>query len=153
PVVPMPPDDDFPRQVEELLTAPGETWEVREPQKTVKPRDEAIEMIGSAPEPEPPTPEQTEGWRASPPPKVEAPEPEPEPEPTAPTPTLRERELEGALFDDLPSLEDQMHKQVEAEAMASVESTLQSMPVDPELEKLENEVRAEAARRRKQREL
>jgi hypothetical protein len=152
PVAPLPPDASFAEQIEELLTAPGDTWQVREPEKTVK-REEPIEMIGSAPEPEPPTPEDTDGWRAAPPPKVESKEPEPPPEPTAPTPTLREKELEGALFGDLPSLEDQMHKQVEAEAMASVESTLQAMPVDPELEKLENEVRAEAARRRKQREL
>jgi hypothetical protein len=147
PVAPMPPDSDFPSLIEEILTAPGDSWEVREHERTVNPI-EPIEPVADAPPPAEPT--ETAGWRAAPPPSVEPGE-LPTPDPTAPSPTPRD--LEGALFGDLPSLEDQIHRQVEAEAMASVETTLQSMPVDPELEKLENEVRAEAARRRKQREL
>src|SRR5581483_8235850 len=51
PVAPMPPDEDFPKQVEELLRAPGDTWEVREREDGVRPPEEPIEMIGEAPAP------------------------------------------------------------------------------------------------------
>ncbi len=57
-------------------------------------------------------------------------------------------ELEARLFGDL---EEEVQAQVEAEATARVESTLANMPVDAELQRLEDEVRAEAARRRKAR--
>ncbi len=57
------------------------------------------------------------------------------------------------LFGDLPSIEDEIHRDVEAEAMASVESSLPPMgTTDEDLQRLEDEVRAEAARRRALRE-
>lgn len=64
-----------------------------------------------------------------------------------PSPGLADR-----LFDDLPSLEDELHRDVEAQVRASVESTLAGAPVDDELQRLEDEVRAEAQRRRVARE-
>lgn len=57
------------------------------------------------------------------------------------------------LFGDLPALEDELHRDVEAQAMASVESSLPPMATDDEeLQRLEDDVRAEAARRRAARE-
>jgi hypothetical protein len=57
------------------------------------------------------------------------------------------------LFGDLPALEDELHRDVEAQAMASVESSLPPMASDDEeLQRLEDDVRAEAARRRAARE-
>lgn len=65
-------------------------------------------------------------------------------EPPAPSPPG----LADALFGDLPGLEESIHRDVEAQVRASVESTLASQPVDDELQRLEDEVRAEAQRRR-----
>src|SRR5581483_988759 len=54
PVAPMPPDEDFARQVEELLTSPADSWQLREHEHGVKPQpEEPIEMIGDAPPPPP----------------------------------------------------------------------------------------------------
>ena len=64
----------------------------------------------------------------------------------------RETPPEERLFNDLPDLEAAMHADVEAQAMASVESTLAAQPMDDELQRLEDEVRAEAQRRRVARE-
>ncbi len=58
------------------------------------------------------------------------------------------QELENSLFGDL---EANMANEVEAQAMASVAASLAQMPVDDELQALEDDVRAEAARRRQQR--
>ncbi len=57
-------------------------------------------------------------------------------------------DLESALFGDL---EAQVAREVEAEAMASVDASLARLPVDQELQDLEDDVRAEAARRREKR--
>ncbi|MEW5741050.1 MAG: hypothetical protein AB1938_19165 [Myxococcota bacterium] len=77
-------------------------------------------------------------------PGVEPPPPEASAEPPPPAQT----ELADHLFGDLPDLEEAMHRDVEAQVMASVESTLSAPPVDDELQRLEDEVRAEAQRRR-----
>ncbi|MBX7100674.1 MAG: response regulator, partial [Myxococcaceae bacterium] len=65
--------------------------------------------------------------------------PEPKPSPA---------DLESALFGDL---EAQLQREVEAEATKTVETSLAAMRDDDELKKLEEEVRAEAARRRQAR--
>jgi CheY-like chemotaxis protein/predicted nucleic acid-binding Zn-ribbon protein len=57
------------------------------------------------------------------------------------------------LFGDLPDLEDELHRDVEAQVIASVESSLPLAPRDSALLRLEDEVRAEAARRRHTREV
>jgi len=92
-----------------------------------------------------------------------APAEQPEPKPTTPTITPPpyastpmpdaspgQQELEARLFGDL---EDQVAAQVEAEATAQVDANLARIPVDNELQRLEDEVLAEAARRRKARQL
>lgn len=56
------------------------------------------------------------------------------------------------LFGDLPDLESELHRDVEAQAMATLDSSLPGMTDDAELQRLEDEVRAEAARRRAARE-
>ncbi|MBE2249972.1 MAG: DnaJ domain-containing protein, partial [Myxococcus sp.] len=57
------------------------------------------------------------------------------------------------LFGDLPTLEDELHRDVEAQALASLESSLPPVATDDEeLQRLEDDVRAEAARRRAARE-
>ncbi|MBL8918323.1 MAG: hypothetical protein JNJ54_05645 [Myxococcaceae bacterium] len=56
------------------------------------------------------------------------------------------------LFGDLPNLEDELHRDVEAQAMATLDSSLPALTDDAELQRLEDEVRAEAARRRAARE-
>lgn len=62
-------------------------------------------------------------------------------------------ELEDRLFGDLPSLEEAVHADIEAEAIASVESSLAARDhQDEELRQLEVEVRAEAQRRRETKE-
>lgn len=60
--------------------------------------------------------------------------------------------LEDRLFGDLPSIEESMHRDIEAEAIASVESSLAQREQDGELQQLEDDVRAEAQRRRQTRE-
>lgn len=120
----------------------------------------AWEMIEApkASAPPAPGPAERDDWRATGPkatfddeieaaPDVEVPEfkvdgqaPETEPETAA---------LEDKLFGDL----ELMHRDIEAEAIASVESTLaQRAQPDDELQRLEDDVRAEAQRRRKTRE-
>jgi hypothetical protein len=177
PVAPLPPDDDLVKQINALIDPREGDWTISEPEKTVSGLEEQPELM-----PPPPQPQENAGWRTSPPreedmPTVEAPAPadptDPDLTPPDATPPAmpetgrvdaapveapadespgRRRDLEGALFGDLASLEEQAHSEIEAEAMASVQSQLASMPVDPELERLENEVRAEAQRRRQQRE-
>ena len=72
PVAPMPPDADFVKQIEDLLEAPADAWEVRESSHRVRPPEEPIEMIGEAPPPAPrsggdaagsPEPRSRERWR------------------------------------------------------------------------------------------
>ncbi len=72
---------------------------------------------------------------------------------TAPAVPVSSDSLATRLFGDLPQMEDEMARDVEASAMASVESSLglQPTPRDRELEALEAEVREEANRRRQKR--
>ena len=102
----------------------------------------------------PPLPENDEpdAWRATSPQEVtadeaagqEVPEPEPIPVPTPPARGVSDA-LEEKLFGDLAA-------DVEASALQSVESSLPPMRDDEELQRLEDEVRAEAQRRRQSRE-
>ncbi len=149
PVAPMPPDDELVKQINELINPAGDAWTLREHEKTVpvvqdEPEPAAPEEPSAAPAPD------TAGWRTTTVEVTSPPAADPTP-PDAPHPTISppRADLEGALFGDL---EQQVGQQVEAEAMASVQSALESIPQDPELERLESEVRAEARRRRKQRE-
>ncbi len=122
PVAPMPPGDELPQQINELINPTADDWTMREVEKTVAPP-----QLEEPPPPEPPAPvppEETAGWRTSPPPEEER----------------SPRDLEGALFGDL---EQQVGQEIEAQVQSHI---------DPELERLENEVRAEAARRRMARE-
>ncbi len=91
-----------------------------------------------------PGPAPRDDWRATPPAETTSDEPRPR-RPSTPSGLA----LESRLFGDLPSLEDELHRDVEAEALASVESTLAQ---DEELTRLEEDVRAEAQRRRQARE-
>lgn len=91
--------------------------------------------------------QEPEAWRATSPREVdpsaqaaEVPEPTAVPELARPTPEALEEKLFGDLAAD-----------VEAQAMQSVESSL-NLPPDDELQRLEDEVRAEAQRRRQTRE-
>jgi hypothetical protein len=108
-----------------------------------------------------PGPTQRDDWRATPPTDEIAPADTDEvPEPVAissDTPPPHQSSpsamaLEDRLFGDLPSIEDELHRDVEAAAMASVESSLAAAAKDEELQRLEDEVRAEAQRRRQARE-
>jgi hypothetical protein len=164
PVEPLPLDPaHFAQMVaDNIRGTEGSTgWAVLEPQAPVTPP--------------PPVagPSEFEPWRATRPV-----EPGPSPSPTPPSldlemneaVALAEPELPGSvapviapaeeppsaavlqeqLFGDLPALEEALHNDVEAEVMRSVESTLQQQQ-DHELEALEADVRAEAARRRQAR--
>lgn len=122
PVAPMPPGDELAQQINELINPTADDWTMREVEKTVAPP-----QLDEPPPPEPPAPvppEETAGWRTSPPPEEER--------------SLKD--LEGTLFGDL---EQQVGQEIEAQVQSHI---------DPELERLENEVRAEAARRRQARE-
>ena len=141
----------------------GAEWTVTEP------------ATGTTPAAAPPTLDAPEPWRATRPPAatpadelpqtqelLDTDEPRTEADPTPPNPPTTELEAAPApqpshtsnlvmakLFDDLPFLEDELHRDVEAQAMASVESSLPPVaPDDEELQRLEDDVRAEAARRR-----
>lgn len=92
--------------------------------------------------------DEPDAWRATTPHEVDAqaaqatvvPEPTAVPEDSRPSPEALEEKLFGDLAAD-----------VEAQAMQSVESSL-NLPADDELQRLEEEVRAEAHRRRQSRE-
>jgi hypothetical protein len=56
--------------------------------------------------------------------------------------------LADRLFGDLPELDEALHQDVEAQVMATVASALAAPALDEELARLEDEVRAEAQRRR-----
>jgi hypothetical protein len=56
--------------------------------------------------------------------------------------------LADRLFGDLPELDEALHQDVEAQVMATVASALAAPAFDEELARLEDEVRAEAQRRR-----
>lgn len=89
-----------------------------------------------SPTPHPPPPQEPEPWRAT------------RQVPTqAPTAELSD-DLADRLFSDLPAFEDEMARDVEAQAMASLESSLPQAAADGDLAELEAEVRAEANRRR-----
>lgn len=102
--------------------------------------DPAAEALAPEAEPalpdEPPAPVDSEGT--------------PAPAPLESSPSLVA--LTERLFGDLPSIEDEVHRDVEAQVLASVESTLAKKQTDDELQQLEDEVLAEAQRRRVSRE-
>ncbi len=167
-VEPLPIDpEQFAKTVQSQMRASedGAEWTVSEP---------ATETTPAA---VPPTLDEPEPWRATRPPSTTPADALPqtqelletggdESDPTPPDPPTGE--LEAApeprrpfasnsvmtrLFGDLPALEDELHRDVEAQAMASVESSLPPMATDDEeLQRLEDDVRAEAARRRAARE-
>jgi hypothetical protein len=138
-------------EVQRRAAEPAQDWTVSEP-----PTDTSVPQVPvRLDEPEP--------WRATRPSGVMAAEddaPRPEAAPTPPdagpaddAPVSASPSVMTKLFGDLPSLEDELHKDVEAQVMASVESSLPRLgPDDAELQRLEDEVRAEAARRRAARE-
>lgn len=143
PVVPLPLDPEyFATAIEENLrtTDTAGSWSVLE----------------TAPAAEPPPPvepsHEPDAWRATSPQEVDADEarqqevPEPQAIVAPPTPPTAEA-LEDKLFGDLAA-------DVEASAMQSVESSLPQVAAsdDEELTRLEDEVRAEAQRRRQARE-
>ncbi|MBM4776969.1 MAG: DnaJ domain-containing protein [Archangiaceae bacterium] len=159
-VEPLPIDPEhFAKTVQSQMRASedGQDWTVSEPPTETTPlRD-------------PPKLDEPEPWRATRPPSATPSDEHPQTQeliedaaPTPPDPPTADHEqppFEASpstmtrLFGDLPSLEDELHRDVEAQAMASVESSLQQLPTeDDELQRLEDEVRAEAARRRAARE-
>ncbi|MBL9036921.1 MAG: hypothetical protein JNG84_00270, partial [Archangium sp.] len=76
----------------------------------------------------------------------------PTPPPPAPPKEDPSGTLEETLFGDLSSsIEASMQRDLEAQAIASVESTLAQREQDTELQRLEDDVRAEAQRRRQAR--
>lgn len=156
-VEPLPIDPDhFAKTVQTQMRASedGQEWTVSEPPTETTPLRE------------PPKLDEPEPWRATRPPATTPSDEHPQTQeliedaaPTPPDPPAAEQtpfasnSVMTRLFGDLPSLEDELHRDVEAQAMASVESSLQQLPSeDDELQRLEDEVRAEAARRRAARE-
>ncbi len=143
PVIPLPLDPEFfAKSIEENLrtndTSGG--WSVREAAPAAQPPPH----IEPSHEPD--------AWRATSPQEVDPDDARAQevPEPQAifpdPTPPTAAEALEDKLFGDLAA-------DVEASAMQSVESSLpQAAPDDEELTRLEDEVRAEAQRRRQSRE-
>ena len=127
PAAALPIDDaDFLSLVAQTARGSGTEgdWAVQESERQV----EAAPLEAAAP---------SDGWRATAPLA-----PSPGPSPTG-ADDLDVAQLEGALFGDL---EAQVHGQVEAESQAQLESALSAQ--DEELRRLEEEVRAEAVRRR-----
>ena len=154
-VEPLPIDPDhFAKTVQSQMRASedGQDWTVSEP------------PTETTPQREPPKLDEPEPWRATRPPSAAPSDEHPQTQdliedaaPTPPDPPTEQpfasNSVMTRLFGDLPSLEDELHRDVEAQAMASVESSLQQLPTeDDELQRLEDEVRAEAARRRAARE-
>jgi CheY-like chemotaxis protein len=146
-VEPLPIDPaHFAQAIDENFRAAqsGAGWQVRE---------SGTDQTSSTPPPPPASPRELEPWRATRLDASQMPNTEPPPEPAMDPPSAAPwasgpsaATLERRLFGDLPSLEDELHRDVEAHALASVESSLAQQ--DDELRKLEDEVRAEAARRR-----
>ncbi|MCU0695473.1 MAG: hypothetical protein MUC96_02960, partial [Myxococcaceae bacterium] len=151
-VEPLPLEGDhFARTVESQMRAaePAQDWTVSEP-----PTDTSVQVA-------PPRLEEPEPWRATRPTgdALDEAAAAPEAAPTPPPPTSDDAPVSASpsvmtkLFGDLPDLEDELHKDVEAQVRASVESSLPPLATDDaELQRLEDEVRAEAARRRAARE-
>jgi hypothetical protein len=149
PVVPLPLDTEFfTTAIEENVRTTDEaaSWTVLETAPAPTPPPEVVDSLQGR---------EREDWRATSPQEVDASSlqeevPEPTaivPDPTPPEPNLPTTDaLEEKLFGDLAA-------DVEASAMQSVESSLpQPTSDDEELTRLEDEVRAEAARRRASRE-
>lgn len=143
PVLPLPLDVDyFATSLEENVRTTDEagSWSVLETAPAQTP-----------PLPVEPSTQLADDWRATSPPEVDQGAPQEEmPEPQAivaePTPPNLPDALEEKLFGDLAA-------DVEASAMQSVQSSLpQPQDDDEELTRLEDEVRAEAQRRRQSRE-
>ncbi|MFZ5470238.1 MAG: DUF4388 domain-containing protein [Myxococcota bacterium] len=141
PVVPLPLDGGtFLELVDDNLRSPSDAdaWQLRE-QDVPLPSAKAVHV----PEPEP--------WRATAPPEVSA-----ELEPTlVSVPALGQTDWEEAATNPgeaaVAAAFEQAHQEVEAEAIAAIDSTLGQTAADEELLRLEEEVREEAARRRKAR--
>lgn len=147
PVEPLPIDGEhLTRSIEANVRGADESaqWSVHETAPHDAPRTPAVTLHDEDEEPD--------AWRATSPQAVDAaeaanevvPEPEAIPSPTPPEPGVSAA-LEEKLFGDLAA-------DVEASAMQSVESSLPQQPDDEELQRLEDEVRAEAQRRRLTRE-
>ncbi len=145
PVVPLPLDTEFfTTSIEENVRTTDEaaSWTVLETAPAPTPPPEVVDSLQGR---------EREDWRATSPQEVDASAPQEEvpeptaivPDPTPPEPNLPSTDaLEEKLFGDLAA-------DVEASAMQSVESSLpQPTSDDEELTRLEDEVRAEAARRR-----
>lgn len=163
-VEPLPIDpEQFSKTIQSQMRASedGAEWTVSEP------------ATETTPSQAPPRLDEPEPWRATRPPAttpadelpqtqelLESSDPTPPDPPTAELEAAPEPQIPHAsnsvmtrLFGDLPALEDELHRDVEAQAMASVESSLPPMASDDEeLQRLEDDVRAEAARRRAARE-
>ena len=167
PVAPLPLEaETFAQTVNELVrgTTTADGWQVHVAPSTRT--GEFPVFVSTEPVPEP------DSWRATRKPSVPGRSKEPKPPPVVPEeqaglfttpdaappePTPEEQQaalsppsaaLESSLFGDL---EAQVAQEVEAEAMATVDASLARMPIDPELQNLEDDVRAEAARRRERR--
>lgn len=159
PVAALPLDPEtFAQTVNELVqgTTSGDGWQVHVAPGT---RTAEVPVVTTQ------TPREPDSWRATRKPSVpgrsedsdtlETPEPPPDeaaglfttPD-AAPALSPPTAELEASLFGDL---EAQVAREVEAEAMASVDASLARLPIDQELQDLEDDVRAEAARRREKR--
>ncbi len=148
PVAPLPLDPEtFAQTVNELVqgTSTSEGWEVR-----VAPSSRTDELPAYVPQGAEQI-EEPDPWRATR--KSSVPGRSEETAlfstPDAGSPAVEAAgDLESTLFGDL---EAQVAREVEAEAMASVDASLARIPVDQELQDLEDDVRAEAARRREKR--
>lgn len=153
-VEPLPLDaEQFARTLQSQLRAAedGAEWTVTEPSTAPMPTTA------------PPMLDEPEPWRATRPPSMTPDDALPQTheliESAAPTPPDAAPPMQASpsvmtrLFGDLPSLEDEVHRDVEAQALATLESSLPPLATDDEeLQRLEDEVRAEAARRRAARE-
>jgi hypothetical protein len=147
----------FPWPVEPLPLDPEHLAETIEENLRTADQGGGWSVLETAPQAAPPPPveppHEPDAWRATSPHEVDAAEARdqvvPEvsvivPPPSPPEVMASTEALEEKLFGDLAA-------DVEAEAMQSVESSLQ-LPDDEELRRLEDDVRAEAQRRRQSRE-
>lgn len=147
----------FPWPVEPLPLDPEHLAETIEENLRTADQGGGWSVLETAPQAAPPPPveppHEPDAWRATSPHEVDAAEARDEevpevsvivPPPSPPEVMASTEALEEKLFGDLAA-------DVEAEAMQSVESSLQ-LPDDEELRRLEDDVRAEAQRRRQSRE-
>jgi hypothetical protein len=136
-VAPSTRTDEFPAYVPDTQDSEPDSWRAtRKPSvpgrsdEAETPAPQPQQALFSTPDADPPAPSDSD-----------APAYAEQQQPDAPP----SGDLENALFGDL---EAQVAREVEEEAMASVDASLARMPIDQELQDLEDDVRAEAARRR-----